>query len=147
MTSFQQILSTRLEDIKPPKNIPPGEYMGVIDALYEVVERGGTEVVQFPVRLTQSVNADPIELSKALNGRQLTDIRLNHDIWRPTEPAGKYKLKVFLHDHLGIEQGLSIGEALSQTQNRPLIVTLSHDLSKTPGDERVFLRIKQTAHV
>ena len=143
MPAFADILSTRLDDIKPPKNVPMGEYIGIVDALHEVQERAGAEIVTFPIRLARPINVDPTELAEALNGRQLSDVRVNLDFWRPTEPAGKFRLKQFLHDHLGIEAP-SLGEALAQVQGRQLLVSITHRMSKEPGDERTFLQIKST---
>jgi hypothetical protein len=145
--SFASILDTNLDDVKPPKPIPAGNYIATITGLPEHTQLGDKEMpaLVWPIKLLQLVDPDPTlhrELAEALNGRNLGDTKLN--ITKFVPPDNLYNLKLFLRDHLGIEAH-NVREAISETPNKQVMVTLVHKPGR--GEEgRIFLQVGSTAH-
>jgi hypothetical protein len=145
MSTFQDILSMPMDDIKPPKPLPIGEYIGLIDGSPEVTQRGknNNHCVVFPIRLAQPVRVDQLALTEALDGKALTDVKLNYTLW--LTPDSVHRLKSFLVDHLGIEAG-NLNEAISQAPGKQLMVSIGHYVSSREGEApRVGMEIKATA--
>ena len=147
INSFESILNTDLDTVRPPKPIPPGNYLATITGLPEHTHMGDKEVpcLIWPIKLLQLVDTDyglQQDLTEALNGRNLSDMKLNITKWIPQDNL--YQLKIFLRDHLGIE-AKNVREAISETPNKQVMVTLAH----RPGrgdDGRVFTQVTATAH-
>lgn len=148
MASFEDILNTPVNEHKPPKPLPPGEYLGLIDGQPELTQRGKnqTHCVVFPIKLMQALNQSPTfqqELTEALEGKSLSDVRLSNTMWMTPDSA--YRLGQFLNDHLGIE-GVSTREAISMSQGKQLIVTVGHYVVTREGEApRIGMEIKSTA--
>ena len=142
--SFTSILDVQnLDDIAPPKPLPPGEYEAIIDGLPEHIQQGRNDnyVFLFPCKLLRPLNVDPTELMESLNGRPLSELKFNWRMW--DTPDAAYRIRTFLRDHLGIT-ARSAGEAIAATQGKALIVTIGHYTTK---DGRVGSQIVSTAHV
>jgi hypothetical protein len=148
MPSFQDILNTPMEDIKPPKPLPPGEYLGIIDGQPEITQRGKNQnhCVIFPIKLVQALDSSPAfqqQLIEALEGKSLTEVKLSNTMW--LTPDSAYRLKSFLTDHLGIKAGTPT-EAISQAMGKQLLVTIGHYIVQKEGEApRVGMEIKSTA--
>ena len=145
MVAFQDILSMPLDDIKPPKPLPIGEYLGLIDGVPEITQRGknNNHCVVFPIRLAQPVRVDPGALTEALDGKSLSDVKLNHTLW--LTPDSVHRMKAFLVDHLGIE-AKNLQEAIGQAPGKQLMVSIGHYVTSKEGEApRVGMEIKATA--
>jgi len=148
MASFQDILNTPMEDIKPPKPLPPGEYLSLIDGQPEITQRGKNQnhCVVFPIKLVQPLDQTPAfqqQLVDALEGKALTEVKLSNTMW--LTPDSAYRLKNFLSDHLGID-ARTPSEAISQAAGKQLIVTIGHYIIQKEGEEpRIGMEIKSTA--
>jgi hypothetical protein len=147
MSSFQDILNTPMEEIKPPKPLPPGEYLAIIDGQPEVTQRGknNNHCVVFPLRLVQALDSSPAfqqQVHDALEGKQISDVKLSNTLWLTNDAA--YRLKNFLSDHLGIV-ARTPSEALSQAPGKQLIVSIGHYIVQKEGEEpRIGMEIKST---
>lgn len=145
MTSFTEILNTPFEDIKPPKPLPAGEYLGLVDGVPEITKRGknDTDCIVFPIRLVQPVNVDATALAEALDGKALTDIKLSHTVW--VTPESAWRMKAFLKDHLGIK-ATNGSQALAEAPGKQLMVTIGHYVTNKDGEApRVGMQINATA--
>jgi hypothetical protein len=146
--SFEDILSMPIADIKPPKPLPAGEYLALIES-HEVTEKGKNKnhCVIFSIRPTQALNQDPTfqqDLIDALEGKNLRDRKLSHTLW--LTPDAAYRLRIFLIDHLGLEDVSNLKHALSMVSGKELIVTIGHYVSTREGEApQVGMEIKATA--
>src|SRR5215831_2108245 len=137
MPNFQDILNTQLEEIKPPKPLPPGEYLGLIMDEPQITQRGKNQnhCVVFPIKLIQAISQDAAfqqELTNALEGKAIGDVKLSHMLW--LTPDSAFRLKVFLVDHLGIEGAATPAQAISMARGRNLIISLGHYVNQREGE-------------
>jgi hypothetical protein len=143
-SSFADILNVPVNSANPPKPLPPGEYLGVINGVPEPAKRGPkeTECVLFSVKLARPINVDQQALNEALDGKSLSDVKLTHTVW--ITPDSVWRLKQFLVDHLGITvtDTTTFSEALAYAPGKELKVIISHYASKVDG--RIGMEIKST---
>jgi len=144
--SFQDILNTTASDIKPPKALPVGEYISVVDGQPEITKLGvkQTNAVIFslkPMQAAESVNKD--QLIAALDGRALQDKKIRHTIF--VTPESKYRIKQFLVDHLGLDGDQPIGQLIPQAMGRQVVVTIGHRAAD--DGSTIYQEVKSTAHV
>ena len=147
INSFESILNIDLDTVRPPKPIPPGNYLATITGLPEHTHLGPKDMpcLVWPIKLLQLVDIDShlhMDLAEALNGRSLSDMKFNITKWIPQDNL--YQLKIFLRDHLGIE-AKNVREAISETPNKQVMVTLTHQPGRG-NDGRVFTQVTATAH-
>jgi hypothetical protein len=148
MPNFTDILNQDFDTMKPPKPLPPGEYLAIIADQPEITQRGknNNHCVVFPIKLVQALDQSPkfqSEIAEALDGKSLSDIRLQNTLW--LTPDAAYRLKAFLQDHLGID-AKNASEAIAQSPGKQLIVTIGHYVSNKEGEApRVGMEIRATA--
>jgi hypothetical protein len=147
MPNFTDVLSIQLEDIKPLKPLPAGQYLALIND-YETTQKGknNTSCIVFKLRLMQALDQTPAfqeQLYDALDGRSLNDIPISHILW--LTPDSMYRTKIFFEDHLGI-RGMAINQALANAVGKQLIVTIGHYVIERENEPpRVAMEIKSTA--
>ena len=126
MANFVDILSTPMDDIKPPKTIPVGQYLAILDGPPEQKELGQNEspALVFKVRLLSPIHADEDELHEALNGRMLSEIPITFTQF--LNGNGMFRLKIFLQDHLGIGGKGSLGEKVAMSAGREFVANITH---------------------
>lgn len=144
--SFQDILNTTASDIKPPKALPAGDYICVVDGQPEITKIGQkqTNAVIFslkPMQAKESVNKDL--LIEALDGKALQDKKIRHTVF--VTPDSKYRIKQFLVDHLGLDKDTAIGQLIPQAMGRQVVVNVGHKASE--DGTTVYQEVKATAHV
>lgn len=147
MTSFQDILNKPAADVKPPKPLPIGNYLCLIDGQAELKQMGkeqnwGAIIKLKPIQAGPDV--DQAALLEALEGKSLTEIPIQTTFW-VTEKAA-YRLKSFLVDALGLEEGSkSLGELLNDAPGKQVMVTISH----RPSDDgrTMYMDVKGFARV
>jgi hypothetical protein len=146
--SFEDILSLPVEEVKVPIPLPPGQYLSKIDGQPNITQKGkkNTDCVIFPVQLVQALDQSPAfqqSLADALNGKMLTQVRLDHTLW--VTPDAAFRLKIFLLDVLGIE-AKTLREAIAYAPGKQLIVTIGHYTTTRDGEmPRVGMEIKSAS--
>lgn len=144
--SFQDILNTTAANIKPPKALPVGEYICVVDSQPEFTKVGQkqTNAVDFmmkPMQAKESVNKD--QLIESLDGKALQDKRIRHRVF--VTPDSKFRIKQFLVDHLGLDADQPIGMLIPQAMGRQVVVTIGHRAAE--DGSTIYQEVKSTAHV
>jgi hypothetical protein len=148
--SFEAILDTASENIKPPAALPVGTYLCTVEdspnpPTFNKVGQKQTDVVDFTLRPQQpqlDVNTDA--LAEVLNGGRLADKKIRHRLF--ITPSSAWRLNQFLVDHLGIDnEGKSLRQLISESPGRQVLVVIGHR-SSTDGTQ-VFQEVKATAHV
>jgi hypothetical protein len=140
--NFAQILSQHTDEIEAPTALPAGDYEAVVDGRPEEKELGPDKspALVFDVKLLRSINANEDEVLMACNGRPLSKMPMTLTMW--LNGTGPYKLKVFLQDHLGIEEPGSLGELVNHAAGQSFKATVSHKKGRDGG---VFAAITSTA--
>lgn len=145
--SFQDILNTQIDSIKPPVALPVGTYLAIVDGLAEFVKVGvkQTPAANFnlkPVQPQDDVNQ--AMLLEALDGKSLQDKKIRFTLFLTKD--AEYRVKQFLVDHLGLDgKGKSIGQLISEAPGRQVMITVGHRSSE--DGTRVFNDVKGTARV
>jgi|SRR5215467_10539759 len=127
MASLDEILNKRLEDIEPPKALPPGTYLGIVEGDAERIESRDkhTPGFRFQLRLIRDLDvADQAALAAA--GGCAGQTR-RYDMY-VTEKS-QWFLSQFLQEHLGIDKKLTILEALSHVAGKEVGVVIRNTLS------------------
>lgn len=141
-TDFASILSQRSESIERPKPVPVGTYAAMVEGIPEMrnIGKKDTPAAEFSFKLiAPGPDVDTTALTE-MGG--LTDKKLRKPFFLTEESL--YRLKEFLVDHLGIDEGKkSIGELISESPNRSVTVVVSHRLSEDKS--QVYAEIKSTA--
>lgn len=152
MANFQDILNKPASAIEPPKPIPPGTYLGIVDGQPEFAKIGKnqTDCVNFKVKLVQAqedVSQDDLQtaLTRADGvAKSLGDIKLTVRQFLTEDSV--WRLKQFLVDHLGIEDdGKSLGQMIPETMGKQVLLTIGHRPSE--DGTQVFTDVKGTAKV
>lgn len=152
MTNFTDILNKPSSSIEPPKPIPPGTYLGLIDGQPEFAKIGKnqTDCVNFKVKLAQAQeDVDQVALAEALTradgvSKNLSDIRLN--IRQFLTEDSVWRLKQFLTDHLGIDDtGKTLGQTIPEAMGKQVLLTVRHRASE--DGTQVFTEVSGTAKV
>lgn len=151
MANFQDILSKPAANIEPPKPLPVGTYLCIIDGQPEFAKIGKeqTDCLNFklkPIQAQPDVDQTALQEALVVNGAPsaLGDKSIRHRLF--ITEASIWRLKQFLVDHLGIEQGTkSLGELIPESQGRQVLVTLGHRASD--DGQQVFTEVKATAKV
>lgn len=148
MANFQDILSKPAAQIEPPKPLPVGTYLCIIDGQPEFAKIGKdqTDCLNFKLKPMQALpDVDQTALQESLSaGQSLSDKSIRHRLFL-TE-ASIWRLKQFLVDHLGIEEGSkTLGELIPEAQGRQVNVSLGHRVSD--DGQQVFTEVKGTAKV
>lgn len=133
MPDFKALLGKSMTDVKRPPVIPAGTYSGNIKG-YKIEEssKKKTPFVGFTVRLMApgddiessdltDPEGNPIQISGKEMSRNGCDFYLT--------PDSEWRLKEFLAS-LGIEENKTFGEALPETTNAEVIVTVGHQTNQ-----------------
>jgi hypothetical protein len=149
--TFESILDMPAADVERPKPLPAGTYDAIVQGLYEegVSSQKKTPFVQFAFAI-QAANedVDEEELSAYLTSKDgtvksLSGVVLKNNSTRfYTTPDSMWRLTDFL-DHCGIEQeGKTVRQALSETPNCSVKITIGHIASQ--DGESIFAELKKT---
>lgn len=144
MPSFEDILNMPASDIKPPKPLPPGTYLCLIDGIPEFAKIGEkqTDVVNFNARVMQPLDdVDHQLLAEFENGVAGKTVRIRFFI---TEDA-KHRLLNFLKDHLDIEV-TTLKQMISEAPGRQVLVTIKHRVVQDGANINVYTDVSGTAH-
>jgi hypothetical protein len=147
MTSFSDILNTPSADVKPPKPLPIGTYLCLIDGTAEIKQMGkeqnyGAIIKLKPVQAGPDV--DQAALIESLDGKSLSEVGLQTTFWL-TDKA-KYRLNDFLVGALGMEQGTkTMGELLNDIPGKQVNASITHTPSK--DNTVMYTEVKSFARV
>lgn len=146
MTSFQDILNKPMADIKPPRPLPPGTYLCVVDGVPEIKQLGKEQnwCALYKLKPLQAQpDVDQQGLIEALDGKGLSETSINNNMWITDKAA--FRLKSFL-SHLGFpEESGTPGEHINASAGRQVLVTLG--LRPSEDGKMMYNEIKNTAAV
>lgn len=128
MPDFNQLLSTKMEDVKAPPPIPAGTYSAVIQS-YELLESSQkkTPFVRFWIRPTDA--KEDVDATALQAYGDLSKAKLRKDFFL-TEDAF-YRLKQFLEETLGIDgTGKTFNECLAQTTGASVVMSVKQSLAQ-----------------
>jgi len=147
MTSFQDVLNKPAAEIEPPKALPIGTYLCLVDGAPEIAQRGKNNnyCAIFKLKPVQpQPDVDQAALADTLKGAALADKKINHTLWITDDAA--WRLDQFLAEHLGIDKGKkTLGEMIPESAGKQVLVTLGHRASE--DGKQVYHEVKATAHV
>ena len=124
MANFQDVLNKPAAEIEPPKALPVGTYLCIVDGQPEIVQRGKNNnyCAIFKLKPAQAQpDVDQQALMQTLKGSALQDKRINHTLWITDDAA--WRLDQFLADHLGIDKGKkTLGEMIPEAAGKQVLV-------------------------
>jgi len=153
---FSDALDRKMEDIQRPPNLPIGHYVWTVSKLPDMDEfegRSGDTFERLTFQLTcvsAHDDVDPDELAEYGNPAGAVQRKSFLFTNNPEEKANfersMFNLKRFLHDHLGLDSGLSLEEALANSVGQQCLGELKH--RPDPNDpEIVYSEVGNTAAI
>jgi len=143
MASFEEILRKPASEIKPPPAYPVGTYHCLVDGPPNPGKSSQkqTDFLGFKFKVLQPMQ--DVDAAQAAE-TQVTGKLIQSDFY--ITEAAVWRLKEFLVEHLGIEEGKkSLAELVAEAPGKQVLVKLRHELSQ--DGKRVFHRVDSTAHV
>lgn len=148
MVTFTDILNRKSSSIEPPKALPVGTYLALVEGNWQQNNsaRTGALGFQFTFRLIQpqdDVSQDELtKLPGGINGKTVKNTIYVSD-------GNEFFLKQFLVDHLAIEEGeKNIGEMLAEVNGKQVMVNIKHTVStQDPNNPRTIHIVGSTARV
>lgn len=149
MASFQDILNQQQGTIEPPKPLPVGTYLCVVDGIPEITKIGKnqTDAVVFklkPMQPRDDVDQEALQNALTVNGTPvaLSEKSIRHTLFG-TE-AAIWRLQEFLQ-HCDLPDGVPLGQNLNSAMGKQVLVTLGHRASD--DGKQIFAEVKATAKV
>jgi len=137
--NFSSILDAQASTIEPPKNLPAGSYVCVVNGRHETGESSQkkTPYVRFELKPTEAIDVDQEDLEEA-GGFGDKSIRADFYLTVP------YRLREFL-EHCGIEaEGRTLREMLDDAPGQTVVATIRQE-SANDGSNRIFTRLSRTS--
>jgi len=148
MGRFSQIAEKKMDEIEKPPLAPVGLYTVEVINDAEPVERpsasGNFEIVDFMLRGVEAVDVDPEELEAFGPVKNMVASKsfiFNEDD-ETANARTEYNMKLFLTQHLGLSEDLSIAEAISEAKGAQCVAQISHRPDKNSDD--IYLNVKKT---
>jgi len=150
--TFGSILDTPASDVERPKPLPAGTYHCVVDGQprMDKTTKKGTEFVEFslkPMQALDDVNEDDLKASlTSADGsiKPLADKRIRATYY--LTPDSLYRLKDFLINDLGIEEGKKkIRQLIGEAQNRQVLAAIK--LVPSEDGTMLYANLAKTAPV
>jgi hypothetical protein len=143
MPSFNDILNTKVDEVKPPPPFPAGTYLAITEGLPEWGKsRNGIAQIQFRTKLLQAmtdINHDALMEWRDVTGGEVVGQSLSLFFYDPMP----WRLTEFL-GHLGLGK-LETKMALQESPGRQFLVTLKH--SPTQDGRGLRHEVDKTAAV
>lgn len=151
--NFTDVLSKPAAEVIPPRPLPVGTYLAIVDGQPEITKVGKnqTDCINFHMKLMQAQgDVDQAALVEALNGKALADYKVKHTLWGTNDPSKietvRYFITEFLSNDLGIEKGdRTIGQMLPEAMGKQVLLTIGHRPSE--DGKIIYLEVKGTAKV
>lgn len=146
MPNFESVLDMRADEIERPQPIPEGTYLAIVKGFPEEVEVGkdNTKAINYTmqfIRPQPDVNED--KLNTMLKGEALNTKTIVNRYFLTDKAA--YRLKEFLFDHLGIDDGKgskTLKAATSEAPGKQCYVVIGHRMSR--DNQAVFAEVTRT---
>jgi hypothetical protein len=124
---FNNILNETIETVERPPIPPGGHYLMVVNAVPKITDREQYQIVDvFLKGVSAGDDVDP-DLLKEYGKVDSVTARRSF-IFNKEDNAAfqqtKFRLETFLFDHLGIELGVSLKEALNASVNKKVLVEI-----------------------
>ncbi len=150
--NFDDVLSLKPSEVEKPKPRPIGTYLGAVQKyeLRDVETKAGTKkVLDFSIKALMAKQVDDEDALKEQG--DVTDwYPFQYSVFYET-PEGRYNLKQFVAETLGVDPGegkneKSLGEMVAATPGSQLLFTLKHEhyMSKA-GTPEIATRIASVA--
>lgn len=142
--NFANILSKPAADIERPKPLPVGQYLGIVMGMPEMKEIGqkNTPCAEFKIRVLSA--GDDVDKTALADAGGLENKTMTARFFLTDDSM--YRLKEFLTEHLGIEEGKrTIGQLLSDAPNRQVYIQVAHRPSQ--DGQQIYAEIKSTSKV
>lgn len=137
--NFNDVLNTNLDEIERPPLLPVGTYEWVISKIptLDTSKDGNWDIVNFPlkcIRATDDVDTDALQAFGKVEGTfQNHNFLFDKNDSHAFEQA-KFKLKRFLEEHVGVEKGLPMKQALNASVNKRILGTIVWKQDKNDSD-------------
>lgn len=148
MSSFQEILNKPSEDIKPPKPLPVGTYLCVVDGMPEIKQMGkaGNSAAILKYKFMQpQPDVDQKDLMEVLTeaGKSLQEFSVPENLWLTDAAAFRAKDRLI---SLGVSsEGKTLGQMLNEVAGHQGYVSISHRPSE--DGKTFFMEVKNVATV
>lgn len=124
MLDFNNILNETIETVERPPLPPAGHYEMVVNALPKITDRESFQIIDFMLKgVKAGEDVDP-DLLKEYGKVDSVVVRRSF-IFNKEDAAAfaqaKFRLETFLFEHLGIEMGVTLKEALNSSVNKRCI--------------------------
>jgi hypothetical protein len=149
--NFNDVLETKLDDIERPPLLPVGTYEWVISKIpsLDTSEDGNWDIVNFPlkcVRATDDVDQEALQnFGNPVGAFQNHSFVFNKNDSQAFDQT-KFRLKRFLEEHVKVEAGLPMKQALNASVNKRILGTVTWKQDKV-DQELYHANISQTAPV
>lgn len=149
--NFNDVLNTSLDEIERPPLLPVGTYEWVISKIptLDTSPDGNWDIVNFPlkcVRATDDVDQDALAtFGPVTNAFQRFSVLFDKNDSHAFEQS-KFKLKRFLEEHVGVEKGLPMKQALNASVNKRILGTVAWKQDKNDS-ELYHANISKTAPI
>lgn len=144
MSSFKDILDKPASEIQPPKPLPVGTYLCIIDGIpaYNEVGQNKTLCVDFNGKIiAPQEDVDPHAIADMKDGVIGKNIRLRYFL---TDDAA-FRVKTFLVDHLGIDDTGTLRQMIDSAPGKQVYVKVRHRASQ--DGTSIFTDVESTAKV
>lgn len=155
--TFGSILDKAPSEVERPKPLPAGTYVAMVKGLprFDKSTKKGTEFVEFTMQLIEPYknedgesDVDQDDLAASLTKPSGDVVPLNERTMRNTyylTEDALWRLKKFLVDDLGIEEGESFRSMIDETPGKQCLISLKHTASD--DGTAVFANVANTAPV
>lgn len=143
MANFEDILNKKASEIKPPPAYPVGTYHCLVDGppTPGKSSQKQTDFLQFKLKILSPMQ--DVDAQQAAE-QQIVGKMIQNEYY--ITDATAWRIKEFLVDHLGIEEGdKSLKELVAESPGKQVLAKLRHELSQ--DGKRVYHRVDSTAHV
>lgn len=153
--TFGSILDKPPSEVERPKPLPAGTYVAMVKGLprFDKSAKKGTEFVEFTMQLIepyqnengeQDIDADDLAdaLTKPSGDTVPLSDRTMRNTYYLTEDA-LWRLKKFLVDDLGIDEGDSFRPMIDETPGKQCVLSIKHQASD--DGTAVFAQVASTA--
>ncbi len=131
MATYDDVLSTPMNQVKDPVPLPEGSYLATITGTPKIDKFGKnqTDGAEFSFRLNapmEDVNPEDLQLAGGVPERPFT-----YTFW--LTPDARSILKGFFVEVVGLDDTLTLGEGLTQVAGAQVVATVKHQISKKNG--------------
>lgn len=151
MATFAEILNKKASSIEPPKPLPVGTYLCIVNGQPEFgkIGKNNTDHVDFPLKFIQAdTDVDQTAMQEALQQKDgtyksLQDYKQNLRFFLTEDSL--WRIVKFLNEDLGLDPNKSLGQLIPEAMGKQVYVSFGHRASE--DGSRVFMDPKGTRKV